>query len=78
MNVSEFYYHQKPDKIYSFFRRLILFLFGDIFSILFYIIFGNVKVLDIILDLTPNFALNYILKKMYFENLFYSKQLPTI
>jgi hypothetical protein len=32
------------------FRRLILVLFGYIFSLLFYIIFPNFKVLDIILE----------------------------
>jgi hypothetical protein len=33
------------------FRRLILFLFSDVFSILFYIIFGNFKVLHIVLEI---------------------------
>jgi hypothetical protein len=40
-----------PDRIDLSFRRLILFLFEDIFSILFYIIFPNFKVLDIILEI---------------------------
>jgi hypothetical protein len=38
------------DKMDLSFKGLILFLFEDIFSILFYIIFANFKVLDIILD----------------------------
>jgi hypothetical protein len=39
-----------PDTMDIFFRRLILFLFENIFSTLFYIIFPNFKVLDIILE----------------------------
>jgi hypothetical protein len=39
-----------PDRIYSCFRRLILFLFKKIFSILFYIIFANFEELDIFLE----------------------------
>jgi quinol-cytochrome oxidoreductase complex cytochrome b subunit len=39
-----------PDKIDSSFRRWTFFLFENIFSILFYIIFANFKVLDIVLE----------------------------
>jgi hypothetical protein len=39
-----------PDGMDFLFRRLILFLFEDIFSILFYTMFPNFKVLDMILD----------------------------
>jgi hypothetical protein len=44
-----------PDRMY--FRRLLLFLFEDIFSILFYIIFSNFKVLDIILQVIVHILL---------------------
>jgi hypothetical protein len=40
-----------PDEMDLSFRRLLLFLFEDIFSVLFYIIFANFKVLDIILEM---------------------------
>jgi hypothetical protein len=40
-----------PDKKNLSLRRLVLFLFEDIFSILFYVIFPNFKVLDIILQI---------------------------
>jgi hypothetical protein len=39
-----------PNKMDSSLRRLILFLFENIFSILFYIIFVNFKVLEVILE----------------------------
>jgi hypothetical protein len=39
-----------PERMDSLFRRLILFLFEYIFSILFYIIFLNFKVLDMFLE----------------------------
>jgi hypothetical protein len=39
-----------PDQMDWLFRRLILFLLEDIFSILFCVIFPNFKVLDIILE----------------------------
>jgi hypothetical protein len=55
-----------PERIDILFRRLILFLFENVLSILFHIIFPNFKVLDIILE-----RIVIILFKDIFSILFY-------